>query len=379
MRSNISRKILSLLTLISLIIIQPVTAWASVVYAPEPADYISTSAPNTLIVQNRYMVANIYANDGTLFTQLSVSWELQPGDQLEIRWWDRQINFISTTTLDTSNISRRAVSVTPPSNAYAAKLVLRTGSGEGTRYAWWHSAANTNNITTIFPDPEISSDEGSIPSSGSNTTVVVDNSDVVSAINSVKSQLNNLTSDVNGHYSAVRNRLDTISSDIKNIYSYISTPRTPSNFDIEPLPRVSFDSGIPDISEPYQEPYRYDRADPVVPAPASQPEPLPYAPDPQVIPHDDPVPQQEPLQKDVPVARENPLSRTPVNMDDPLQMDPVSMDPPLQREYVAPDPPLQRDSPIAPDVPLSREPAIQRDPALQPDPPLTPQPPLLPQ
>lgn len=377
---NISRKILSLLAVVGLIIIQPVSAWASEVYASAPV-YISTSTPNTLIVQSDYMLANVYANDGTLFTQIAVSWELQPGDQVEIRWWDKYANAMPTTTLDTSSVSQRAFTVTPPSGAYAAKLVLRTGSGEGMRYAWWHSATNTNNITTIYPDPDISTGGmgGSIPSGGTSTTVVVDNSDVVSAVNSVKSQLSDLSSDVNSHYSSVKSRLDTISSDVKDIYSYISTPRTPANFDVEPLPRVSFDSSIPDFSEPYQEPYRYDRSDPVVPAPASQPEPLPYAPDPQVIPHDDPVPQQEPVQKDAPVVRENPLARAPVYMDDPLQKDPVSMDPPLQRDYVAPDPPVQKDSPISLDEPITPDTPFSRDPALQPDPPLTPQPPLLPQ
>lgn len=371
---NISRKILSLLAVVSLIIIQPVSAWASVIYASNPV-YISTSTPDTMIVSSSYMLANSAANDGTTFTDVSVSWELQEGDQIQIQWWDKFSNSMGSTTLDTSNPSSRAVSVTPPSGAYAAKLVLRTGSASGNRYFWWHSVSNTNNITVIYPDPDISiggETGGSVPSGGTSTTVVVDNSDVVEALRDIKNQLNSLSSDVHSQFQDVIGKL----GDLKN---YFTTPRVPDPFDVEPLPEVSFDPTPPDISEPYQQPYTYDRPEPSVPATVDSPEPLPYAPDPQIMEHDQPLQIEQPRQKDNPLARDNPLvpdsplPLDPVIKQDPLTPDPVIKQEPITRDApITPDNPVARETPISPETPLTKEPVLQRDPPITPDPPLSP-------
>ncbi|MDH7578478.1 MAG: hypothetical protein QHH75_11860 [Bacillota bacterium] len=357
-RAALSKNVL-LMLLCLMMVLAPGPAWATVVNAPEPF-YIYTSMPNTVLVASSYLLANSQANDGTLFTEITVSWEVQSGDIVEIRWWDKYGNAMPTTTLDTSSTSQRAVSVTPPSGAYAAKLVLRTGSTEGDRYAWWHSATNTNNITTIFPDPELAggggSTGGSVPSGGTGTTVIVDNSDVVSALNEVKSQLSSISSDVNGHFNAVRGKLDDVIGKLGDLNDYLMTPRVPEPFDTT-LPQVSFDPTPPTIEEPYMQPYAYNRPAPAIPPPTDTSGPLPYAPDPEhlVMAHDPPAQVEQPLEKDDPIARNTPLQRDPVVKDDPLPRDPVNMDPPLQRDLVARDDPLPRDNPVSREEPIGRE------------------------
>lgn len=369
---DISRKILRLLAVVSLVIIQPVSAWASVTYASNPV-YISTSTPDTMIVSSLYMLANYAANDGTTFTDVSVSWELQEGDQIQIKWWDKFNNSLGYMTLDTSNPSSRAVMVTPPSGAYAAKLVLRTGSASGNRYFWWHSATNTNNITTIYPDPDISTGgmDGSVPSGGTSTTVVVDNSDVVGALREVQDQLNSLSSDVHNQFQRVIGLL----GDINN---YLTTPRVPDPFDVQPLPDITFDPNPPDISEPYQQPYTYDRPDPSMPQSVDSPEPLPYAPDPQVMAHDQPMQIDQPLQLDHPVQRSTPLQQQAVPRQDPIALEPVIKQDPLQRDPVIKEDPIARDTPIIRDAPLTKDTPITPDVPLSRQTPLTPQPPLSP-
>lgn len=165
----------------------------------------------------------------------------------------------------------------------------------------------------------------------------------------------------------------SIKNDMRSMKDYFTTPRTAPPLQPEPLPSVSFEPTIPDISEPALDPYIYDRPDPVIPEPVESPEPLPFAPDPVTMPHDDPITSDSPKQPTEAIVRDEPVPRDPVNMDPPLQQDPVKMDPPLAQDPVALDPPVSQDPIRSMEPPRGRDDPIVVDPPLTPTDPLTPE------
>ncbi len=174
---------------------------------------------------------------------------------------------------------------------------------------------------------------------------------------------------------AITENTGSIKNDVKKLKDYITTPRIAPALQTDPIPPISFDSTLPDISEPGQDPYIYDRPDPVMPSPITSPGPLPFAPDPTIMPHDEPILSAPPTQLDEPVLREDPRQQDPVIKEPPLVRDPVTMDPPLAQDPVIKEPPLARDPASGMDPPLGREVPITADPPYTRTPPLTPAPP----
>lgn len=340
----------------AVVFVNPGTVWASTVSCP--ASYVSTSETGITKVHVEYLLANTESRNGT-FTAITMSWEIQSGDRIKIQWWDENLDSLGTSQVSVSRTSARNTSISYPSGAYAAKIVLETGSSEGYRCVWWKTATNSLGNTAVFSDPDLSG-----------------NADRSSAFR-----------------------------DLKKMYDYISTPRTPSPIQppslpsipynqapIQPpsLPPKTFNPEPPPISEPYQPPYKYERPEPSVPNPESPPAPLPYAPDPVDIPHDDPGTIDNPKPLDPPVEQEPPGTKDPVQLDppremdppgvgDPVQMDPpITMEPPKASEPVQMEPPMVRD-PVQIDPPYTKDPVQMdppgvRDPVLV-DPPLLPTPP----
>ena len=378
------RKIFALAVALALLVAAS-PAWATTVNWPSPF-YVYTSASNTTLVSTDYLLASS-VNDGTLLTDATVSWQIQPGDGIGIQWFDRTGTQISSSHLDTSNTTATGVDVTPPSNAYAAKLVLITGSGSGDRYVWWHTSTNSLGVVTIYPDPTVSqpppNSGGTTPTSGgggsvtTSTTTNVDMSGVIDAINAVGGQLSTIINNQGTMITQlddVKGKLDTVISTLGDMDSYLTTPRQSQSLDTSALGDApTFDPTPPPVTEPPQQPYTYDRQTPQMPPYVDSPGPLPVNPDPVAMAHDPPAQVDppatmdqprtpDPVHVDAPLTPNQPLSITPPHMDAPLTPDPVHMDAPL-----TPQTPAQPQQPLTPDVPLSPQPA------LTPQPPLTPQ------
>lgn len=390
--------------------------WAEVTYSSE-CIVASTSETNTT-VGSLYVTADPEHRLGYYITQLKVSWEIQPGDSVRVRWWDGQATELQATVLDTGQVSVREQTVTAPSSACTAQIELTSGTATGNRYAWIKECTNNYGNTTVFVDPDIPTEpppeepppEEPPPSGGGTdlsgvitelqniggqltdiggdvATIKSRMSDVISGISEVtdtldtiSSQLDTISSDMNSQFNAVKNKLDVISSDLAAVKSdvatlknYFTTPRIAGSLQVNPMPQISFDSTVPDMSEPYQEPYTYDRPDPTMPPAVFGPEPLPFAPEPQVMPHDAPAQVQTPIEPEQPVNREEPRSREPVTVEQPLtreqprQTDAVIKEPPLSIT-----PPLNRETPLGADAPLARQTPFTPSPPLTPNPPLTP-------
>jgi len=365
---------------------------AEVVYSQD-CICAQTSSPGTT-VGSLYVTADTQHRQGYYLTHLKVSWEVKAGDSVRVRWWDGSANELTPTVLNTSTTSVRGYTVTAPSGACTAQIELTSGSAEGNRYAWIKECTNNYNVTLVFVDPDIQTEPPpEEPPPEEPTTVDLtpvltaidgvssqlanigsDVAGIKSAVNSISSQLSDLASDMNSQFNAVKSRLDTISSDlavvkndVQSVKNYLTTPRTAEGLQVNPLPTVTFDSTVPDMSEPYQEPYEYDRPDPELPPAVFSPEPLPLAPDPEVMHHDEPRQVEQAIARNDPVTRDQPLTRETPVMDPPRQRDPVMMDEPLTREQpLTRTTPYNRENPLTPQNPLT------------PDPPLTPQPPLQP-
>lgn len=361
-----ARKRLLPLIIVALIVLKPTLAFAEVTYSDQCVA-ASTSEANT-IVSSLYVKADTEDKPGYLLTNIKVSWEIKSGDSVVLKFWDGYATELQSITMDTSQLSAREISVTPPETAFSAQIVLSTSSTEGNRYAWFKEGTNNYGVTTVFQDPTIPP-----PSGGTDLTPVI------TEIQAVKDQLSSLSSDVSSQFNDVKGKLDTISSGINTMKDYFTIPRAAPPLQVAPLPSVSFNSTVPDMSEPYQEPYTYNRPDPVMPSPVGAPEPIPVTPDPVAMPHEEPRQAQEPRQVDQPVQRQDPRQAEPVNIQEalarelPRMLDPVIKETPRQRD------PVVMDSPLTLDPPISRENPFTTDAPLTPEDPLTPTPPLTPE
>lgn len=356
----------------------------------------------------------LLSNPGHWFTQIKLGGSLKSGDKVKlvyIKWDGTQhvqtiysLPYVSTTT-----------------GYYWFYFQLITSSTPGYRQVYYDSAVQSQGNTRIWehPDPlpsepppseppvnyepppppstsDIADDVSAIKKKVSTISSDMNSNyrQVKSRLDSIKSRLGTINSDMNNQFSQVKRRLDVISDDVgvirgdvRTMKNYFTTPRRPAQYNVEQMPEVNFDSRV-DISEPYQEPYRYNRPDPVMPSPVGPPEPLPYAPDPQVMPHDDPIPAQDPSQLDEPLQPDPVKQKEPVNMDPPREQEPVKepepvlKEPPLAMDPVIMEPPQQRESPKTPEtpktpeIPLGREPVIAPEPPLGRQPAITPDPPL---
>lgn len=351
--------------------------------------------PNETSESALYITADSQHRPGYRLQNVQISWEIKAGDTVEVWFWDGNAVELQKFTTTPSNKSVRKYSVTPPTGATTAQIVIKSGSANGNRYAWIKQFDNNQGDTAIFIDPTIDEDpddpddpdDPGDPSTGTDLTEVIAginevrgaingmSSGIITEFQGVRSQLTNLTSDMNNQFEGVKSRLDTISNDVSVIRSdvavirndvaamknYFITPRSPSPLHMDPLPQPVMDPSIPDLTEPYQTPYTYDGDEPTVPPADFGPGPLPFAPDPEVMPHDDPLVSDAPRILDNPVPRENPRAKDPVIKEDPHPMDSAKMDPPW-----AVDTPTTRQDPLGPDAPLGRENPIAPTPPLAP-------------
>ncbi|MGB9623182.1 MAG: hypothetical protein ACPL07_04975, partial [Candidatus Bathyarchaeia archaeon] len=213
-------------------------SYADTITASSPA-YIYTSSPNTT-VEDRYMLAGAYHGDpplasdpGIYITGVSVSWLVQSGDQLAIKYFDYQGNLIGTRTID-PNTTAPPYSDTPPAGTYAAKLVLTSGDISGDRYFWYESTSNNNGITVLYPAPVSGSgiigggggggggtgggEEEPPPSSGEEPPP--EQSDpVVTELQGIKSQLDMIIEQLDD----VLENSDTMISELRVIKNYLSS------------------------------------------------------------------------------------------------------------------------------------------------------------
>lgn len=423
MQSRAVKPVVVLLVLAVMMNVNVQAAWAEVTYSQDCV-CAQTSQTNTT-VGSLYVTADPEHRLGYYITQLKVSWEVQSGDTVRIRWWDGQASELQATVLSTTQTSVREQIVTAPSSACTAQIELTSGNASGNRYAWIDECTNNYGNTTVFVDPVIETEPppeepppeepppeepppeqppSTVDLSGVITElqniqnqlsgigndlgavknrmgeIISEIGDVKDSLNTINDRLNDIASDMNSQFNAVKSRLDTISSDlavVKNdlqtVKNYLTTPRTAQGLQVNPLPTVTFDSTVPDMSEPYQEPYEYDRPDPELPPAVFSPEPLPLAPDPEVMPHDEPVQMEqavvpnEPLTRDQPLTRESSVMDQPLSREAPRQQDPVIMQDPLTREQ-----PITRNTPYSRENPLTPAQPLTPQTPLTPDPPLTP-------
>lgn len=409
MRNGVTNKVLAVLT-VFLLASMPAVAGEVYEYG-YPVD-AATSSPNDTVASGLYITADTQHRPGYTLADIYISWEIKPGDTVEVHFWDGQAQELPKFSIAPSNTSVRNYVVTPPDEATTGQIVLKSGSASGFRCAWIKKFYNNRGDMAIFLDPELEDDPGDPgdpddPGDPGDPDDPGDPGDpddpggsgcgccegVVAALNEIKGAINgmssgvitelqgigdqlaDLTSDMNQQFDAVKSRLDVISNDVADIRDdvdvirrdlaslkdYFMTPRSPAPLQMDPLPAPSMDSSVPDLSEPYQTPYTYDRDDPEIPPANFSPEPLPLAPDPTVMPHDEPLLADAPMTLNEPIPRENPRTMDPVVMEEPRQMDPVIIDPPL-----------------GVDTPITRQEPFGRDNPFTPQPPLTPTPPITP-
>lgn len=391
-------------------------------YPVEAYDYY----PNSQAYSYPYITADTAHRVGREISKVRLSWEIKPGDTIQMIFWDKNASQMPIVNVNSSLLSARKFEINAPKGACTGQIQLTTGTAEGARQVWIKEFDTTYYGTyfgtAVFADPEIMEDPEDPPDppdpppqedpppydpgeelSGPD---LVDelrqikgaingmSSGVITELQGLRNHLTSLTSDINEQFDEVKNRLDTISEDVSAIRSdvadikddvsviksdvatmkdYFTTPRSPSPLQVNTLPQPAMNSTIPDLTEPYQNPYTYDRAEPTYPPAAFGPEPLPLAPDPHVMPHDEPLIAETPKQLDPPVTREDPRPTDPVIKEDPRQMDPVNMDPPRGKdEPIARKNPFGKETPITPENPLTPQPPINRTTPLTPQPPRTP-------
>lgn len=403
------KKVSYLTVAVALFFLFTYPALATTYTASSPV-YVSSSTSNTTVVQTDILWGVQLTHDVPI-TSGTVSFSLQQGDQVSVNWLDSSGNLVTTTNLDTSGAS---ASVSAPSGAYGAQLVLNTGSSTGDRTAWWTSVANANGDSTSFPAPstgggstedgttiditpivdslqviqdQLTTIQGQLDniSSGSSTSSG-QLEDIVSAINNETSTLGGKLDDVTGQLDSIggqlddiKGQLDTIDSHVVDIYDYISTPRTSQPFTMN-LPQMTVDPTPPPITEPPQQPYTYDRNLPQMPPFIDSPGPLPLAPDPTAMAHDPPAqinpPRQaeQPLTPD-PVNRQQPMTVDPVTRDNPLQPDPVNREQPIAQDPVTREAPRTItpsviEQPITMSAPVGTETPYERTAPIVPDPPM---------
>lgn len=392
-KTGVTRKFLTSL-IVFLLVFTPV-ANAEVVNYDYSVDAY-TEFPNDTASSSVYITADTQHRPGYKLSDVYISWEIKAGDKVEVWFWDGQAEELQAFSITPSNTSVRNYKVTPPAGAATGQIVLKSGSATGNRYAWINKFDNTYGDTAIFLDPTIEDDpddpgdpgdpdDPGDPSTGTDLTEVIAginevkgaingmSSGVITELQGVRNQISNLTSDMNQQFDAVKSRLDVISDDVADIKddvsvirsdvttmkNYLITPRSPSPLQMNALPQPSMDSSVPDLSEPYQTPYTYDRDETTFPPAEFGPEPLPFAPDPEVMPHDEPLMTDAPTILNEPLPRENPRSMDPVTKEDPRQMDPVNMDLPNAVDTPIPRKnPLGRDNPLTPQTPLTPTPPI---------------------
>ena len=434
----IIRKI-TFLFFMTLSLLLPVQAFATDYYIEEFCG-IHTSMPSSTIEDVRYIVSGQQTMLGTI-TSATVKFLVQSGDQAKIKWYDQNGSLISTETI---NMGSSPVTATPPSGVYRGRLVIVTSSSEGDRWVWWHCFSASGGNTHYYADPDTS---GS-PDPGGST---VDLSPVINKLSAIQSQLDTVISKYNavlnqlatiqgqlttiqgqldtlnsnvvtkfnavldqlttiqeqlttvqGQLTTIQGQLDTLNSNVVDIYEYFSTPRTSAPMTVE-MPHLTVDPTPPPVEEPYQEPYIYNRPTQQyeLPPMVDSPGPLPWAPEPTIMPHDPPAEigppkeieqprQRDPVQVEPPRVqdpsnREEPRAVSPVGRDTPLAPTPVSMDPPHaqdppNREAPRTQAPPSREeprtvSPVGRDTPLAPAPATNREQPIIPAPPLTPEPP----
>lgn len=373
----------TLFILVTMLIFPAAVQGTTFVNAVDPSGYyIITDKTDSFLEQSTYLFANRLYNDGTLLTEATICWSLCPGDNFYVKFYDRNMNEIPNSQYSyypSPPLTGQDEPVPIPSNTWAAKLFLRTSGIEGIRSIWWKTGKNTNDVVTIFPDPGLNTTGGNVSQASTNSSISVIDPALGEAINNVVSQLNGISSKLDECCQQIKEELEGIKAPLQNINNYLTTPREAEPLQLS-MPGINFDTTVPEVIEPYRQPYVYNRPEPTVSTPISSPGPLPYAPDPVIMAHD------EPLEADPPFSPQDPITpQEPVSRQQPLTVQQVSMDPPLERQFVSPQTPLtpqqplERQNPITPEVPLNPQQPLSRQDPLIPDPPLQPQPPLPPQ
>lgn len=189
--------------------------------------------------------------------------------------------------------------------------------------------------------------KGELSSLGSGGVPGGDISDIVDAI---QDQTSDITGEISSMSSQLSGKLTTINSKLQDIYGYISTPRTSQPLTVN-MPETTFDPTPPVVSEPYQQPYKYDKPPAQTQPFADSPGPLPMPPDPWTMEHDPAANIEQPKQID-PVIKDTPRAQDPVNIDAPIPQDPVIKDTPR-----APDPVI-KDTPRTPDPVATETPRV---------------------
>lgn len=329
---------------------------------------------------------------------------------IKIDWYDSNNNIIST-----SNISSNGSNTVngPAGNTHFAIYGSCSDSSTPSPQPWAYIASETDSQgnTLIFDAPAPpSSGGGSVDLSpvvdalqviqgqltdikGQINTLTggsggVSNSDIVDAIqdqtDSIGDQISDMSDLISGKLTTIQGKLNDINSGVQNTYSYISTPRVSQPLATN-LPTTTFDPTPPPVTEPYQQPYKYSRPAPQVPAFLDSPGPLPISPAPRVMEHDPAAEIDQPIQKDKtltidPVSKDVPRTPDPANIDTPITKDPVlketpNTQDPVIRETPKSQDPVVRETPRATDNPIQAEQPKGRESPITPAPPLIPNPP----
>ena len=143
------KKCMILAIVIMLISIQVIPVQASTVSNPEYA-FCSAAANNCAGYGNDW----ISGNTGTTITSIKVSWNVASGDSGIIEYLDSNGQQMSTTSQITmSPIINNNFTITPPSGAASAKIILSCGSGGKPRWFWFNEVDFSDGSNDTFPDP----------------------------------------------------------------------------------------------------------------------------------------------------------------------------------------------------------------------------------
>lgn len=422
-----NKKLLTLLVTILSLCLNVIPAFAIAYSTPR---YLQMSDVNSAMYDGA-----IQASSGKTIASITVGWnKMQDGDRADAEFYDSSKgNTWGEILITTANGQGSGDLVCPSGYAPTqVTMVLGTGSLAGSRVMWYKSINYTDGTQDTFPEPD-SSITG-ISTTTPDYTNQLNNissqiTELQNLINQLTSQLNDLKTkldSVNNQLNSILNNANTLNNMVgstsdpnsvigqlntsngqlanlntgqntmigqlgnigtvlNNLGNYIQTPVASQPLGtgvLNPVP--TFDGTPPQItvSSPQgssggSSPYVYDRSIPQMPTFVDSPSPLPQAPDPSSMPHDNPIQQETASQPNSALTPQSALSpSSALSPQSPISPQAPSIQAPLTPDPVSTDSPYSRQAPVGQSGYTRQDPIASSGYAMQA--PITPQAPLTP-
>ena len=112
------------------------------------------NAYNSAIYANNWIYSGLVGSSMPTITSIQGSWLVPAGDTGIIKYRDANGKDMTTiSTIDSTNVTNNTFTVTPPSGAAYALLILSTGNGSVNRWLWFNQISFSDGSTDVFYDP----------------------------------------------------------------------------------------------------------------------------------------------------------------------------------------------------------------------------------